>query len=123
MVTRPAEDGEGRSFEISFTNMGGYMQPQGHLQLVLWAVLFGLDPQQCVDMPRFCIGPDNEEEFWIEGLTEPELGQLRAKGHKPKKVKTLSDAFCMGRAQMIVKHNGVLWGGSDKRGDGCAVGY
>mmetsp|Transcript_46064 Transcript_46064/g.104066 ORF Transcript_46064/g.104066 Transcript_46064/m.104066 type:complete len:406 (+) Transcript_46064:182-1399(+) len=111
----------------SLTNMGGFMQPQGHVQLLLNMVDFGMEPQRAIDAPRFCIGAHTlTSEISIEdGVPEEVLASLRAKGHNVKKLVRGHARAVFGRAQIIRRDpaTGVLWGGSDGRADGCAIGW
>merc|ERR1719217_652717 len=72
----------------SFTNMGGFMQPQGHVQLVVNMVDYGMEPQAAVDAPRFCIDGGNTDDpslqpqiFLEEGIDPSTAERLRAMGH------------------------------------------
>lgn len=51
----PAMVTEQGEFLASFTNMGGFMQPQGHINILCNMVDYGMDPQAALDAPRFCI--------------------------------------------------------------------
>ena len=51
MATRAADD----SLFASFGVMGGFMQPQGHLQVAVALADDELDPQSALDRPRFCV--------------------------------------------------------------------
>lgn len=107
-----------------FSVMGGFMQPQGHVQVMLAMIDHNLDPQRTLDLPRFCIssGEAGGEVCVEDTLPEHVIHALRAKGHT---IHVLSgwDRSMFGRGQIIRKMpNGVLWAGSDGRADGCALG-
>ena len=94
--------------------MGGYMQPQGHLQVVMNYVDFHLDPQQALDAPRWQWMRDNT--VTVESRFDPSLAQaLLRKGHN---LRMDLDTGSFGRGQMIVRlDNGVLVGGTESRTD------
>jgi gamma-glutamyltranspeptidase/glutathione hydrolase len=103
--------------------MGGFMQPQGHLQVFL-ALAQGLNPQAVLDMPRFCIsgGTAGGEVSLEEGIPGRTVADLAARGHPVRKVSGWNRAL-FGRGQVILRDSatGVLTGGSDPRADGCAM--
>ena len=43
----------GRDLYCAFGVMGGFMQPQGHMQVISNMVDFGMDPQAALDAGRF----------------------------------------------------------------------
>jgi gamma-glutamyltranspeptidase/glutathione hydrolase len=106
-----------------FGVMGGFMQPQGHLQVFL-GLAQGLDPQTALDLPRFCIGDGTAggEVSLEEGILKKTIADLRGRGHLVKEVKGWERAL-FGRGQVILRNpiTGVLTGGSDPRADGCAM--
>ena len=127
-----ATRGEDGSLLASFTNMGGFMQPQGHVQLVVNMVDYGMEPQAAIDAPRFCIdGANTDDEalgpqqvFLEEGIAAETAEGLRALGHVVTPGLAGHARAQFGRAQIIQRlPNGVLWGGSDGRSDGMAVGF
>ena len=107
----------------SFGVMGGFMQPQGHVQVFL-ALADGLDPQAALDLPRFCItdGTAGGAVALEEGIPERAFADLLERGHEVFLVRGYERAL-FGRGQVILRdaHTGVLSGGSDLRGDGCAM--
>jgi gamma-glutamyltranspeptidase / glutathione hydrolase len=96
-----------------FGVMGGFIQAQGHMQLVSAIVDDGLDPQAALDRPRFRV--DGERVLLEEGLWEraDEIpGAVRER-----------DVLRFGGGQAILVEGGVLVGGSDSRKDGYAAGF
>lgn len=110
----------------TISNMGGFMQPQGHMQLTV-ALASGMDPQTAIDLPRFCIadGTHNGVVMIEDGLDEEFLNNLKEQGHN---MISNVDGFgksIFGKAQIIKRDRatGVLIAGSDGRSDGCALGF
>jgi gamma-glutamyltranspeptidase/glutathione hydrolase len=119
MITRE----EDNSLFAPFGVMGGFMQPQGHLQVFL-ALADGLEPQAALELPRFCIadGTAGGEVALEEGLPEAVMADLARRGHPVQKVSGWERAL-FGRGQVILRDpvSGLLIGGSDPRADGCAM--
>lgn len=112
------------SLYASYGVMGGFMQPQGHVQVLSALVDDGLDPQAALDRPRFCI--DAEESGGRvaieEGIPQETFTGLEKLGHPVYSVSGYERAL-FGRGQVILRDEfGVLCGGSDPRADGCAMG-
>ncbi|MFP6606319.1 MAG: gamma-glutamyltransferase family protein [Myxococcota bacterium] len=106
-----------------FGVMGGYTQPQGHLQVVVAMLDDGLDPQGALDRPRFNISDGTAGgTVGIEDAVAPEtVAELQRRGH-PLQVAGGWERISFGRGQIIRRdRDGVLWGGSDPRADGCAM--
>jgi gamma-glutamyltranspeptidase/glutathione hydrolase len=105
--------------------MGGFMQPQGHLQVALGLIDDGLDPQAALDRPRFCIvdGRARGNVALEEGIPVEVMAQLAAMGH-PVVPTSGYGRSVFGRGQVILRdrETGAMWGGSDPRADGLAMG-
>ncbi len=97
-----------------FGVMGGYMQPQAHLQVVSNYVDFRMDPQQALDAPRWQWMRD--DRVTVETRFDPHLAEaLQRKGHR---ISVDLNTPSFGRGQMIVRlDNGVLVGGTESRTD------
>jgi gamma-glutamyltranspeptidase/glutathione hydrolase len=115
------------SLQAAFGVMGGFMQPQGHLQVVSALVDDDLDPQAALDRPRFQLSAGSVAALpgapvaLEEGL-EPVAADLERRGHRVQMVAG-RERPGFGRGQVIWRDpEGVLWGGSDPRADGCALG-
>lgn len=107
---------------MSFGVMGGPMQPQGHVQMVLRTQLWGQNPQTAVDAPRWqaLSGMDVAVEATIGNDA---IAALRGLGHNIIVEEPDPVNFGFGGAQLIAKTGGTYVGGSDPRKDGCAIGF
>lgn len=104
-----------------FGVMGGFMQPQGHLQVIMNTIDFHLNPQAALDAPRW---------QWTEGknvLVEPHFPRhiaeaLARKGHD---IHVALDGGPFGRGQIIWRdpRSGVLIGGTEPRTDGAVAAW
>jgi gamma-glutamyltranspeptidase/glutathione hydrolase len=116
MATR---DGE---MYLCYGVMGGFMQPQGHLQVISNMVDHGMDPQQALNALRFMVAGD--AVVLEEGLAPQVVNDLKNRGHQVQIASGYRRAG-MGGGQVIRRDpgTGVLSGGSEPRKDGCAVGW
>jgi len=106
-----------------FGVMGGFMQPQGHVQVVVALADFGLNPQAALDRPRWQVVPGRGGEDRV--VLEPGIPQataliLRDLGHR---VEYGMEPGYFGRGQVILRQGEVLVGGSDPRAEGLALGW
>ena len=104
-----------------FGVMGGFMQPQGHVQVVMNTVDFGLNPQAALDAPRWQWMKEKQVE--VENRFPHHLAQgLAAKGHH---IKIALEPNSFGRGQIIWRdpETGVLIGGTESRTDGSVAAW
>jgi gamma-glutamyltranspeptidase/glutathione hydrolase len=109
-----------------FGVMGGFMQPQGHAQVVVAMIDDGADPQAALNRLRFCIGAETAggNVLLETGLPRGLVEGLAARGHPLTAEVSGYERAVFGRGQIIRREaDGVLWGGSDPRADGCALGF
>lgn len=115
---------------ISFGVMGGAMQPQGHAQIVVNLIDFGMNLQEAGDAPR--IQHDGSSEPTDEKMTDggivylesgfdyQQIRKLLGKGHK---ISYSLDGYGGYQAIWFDAKNGVYFGASESRKDGQAAGY
>ncbi len=117
----PAFLGKGDKPVGPFGVMGGFMQPQGHFQVVVNTVDLHMNPQQALDAPRWqWVGGKKieVERDFPYGVTE----ELARRGHE---MSVVTDSIAMGRGQIIWRdeETGVLVGGTEKRADGTVAAW
>ena len=112
-------------FRASWGVMGGSMQPQGHLQVLLSLVDLGLNPQAAMDAPRFRWINGNKIALETSRIPDSTVVELRKKGHDVLEEHLFfNPREHFGGGQFIYSdQKGTLIGGSDPRRDGIAIGY
>lgn len=110
--------------------MGGFMQPQGHVQVLLNMLAFNYNPQSAMDAPRICIAaappelPQDRTVYVEEGISDEAVAGLQQLGHKVQVLKGWERGM-FGRGQIIRCHYDegklIYSAGSDLRGDGMAI--
>jgi len=115
---------------FSFGVMGGDMQPQGQVQVLLNLLEFGMDPQQAGEALRFRhdgsstpVGArmcDGGEVFVEPGFSAGTISGLRQRGHR---ISVSAGGYGGYQGIWIDPRTGVRIGGSEPRKDGCAFGY
>ncbi|MFP9059862.1 gamma-glutamyltransferase family protein [Natrialbaceae archaeon A-chndr2] len=100
----------------AFGVMGGYMQPQGHLQVISNLVDYGMGEQEALDAPRWRYREDGT--LGVEERLPAQTGLVR-KGHD---VRILQPSL-FGGAQLVRRTDDVLTGATEPRKDGQAVGF
>lgn len=133
-MTTDARDG---ALHSVFGIMGGAMQPQGHVQVLLNMTRCGMNPQVALDAPRVCVGVSlpgkstdpakqvDQTVYLEEGVSEQVGRVLQGMGHEVRFVRGMARSL-FGRGQVIRVHRDAVDGtriysaGSDMRGDGNA---
>ena len=115
---------------ISFGVMGGSMQPQGHAQIVVNIIDFGMNLQEAGDAPRIRHGGSSQPTgskminggtvYLESGISYETIRSLIKKGHN---IEWTTGGFGGYQAIMWDKKNRVFFGASESRKDGQAVGY
>jgi gamma-glutamyltranspeptidase/glutathione hydrolase len=111
------------SLHACFGVMGAWMQPQGHVQVIVGMLDDGLDPQLALDRARVRVEPSTGM-VGVEETAPTELYDgLTRLGYQVRLIRAHERAL-FGRGQIITRdpNTGVLCGGSDLRGDGLALG-
>jgi gamma-glutamyltranspeptidase/glutathione hydrolase len=116
---------------LSFGLMGGDMQPQGHVQVLVNMIDFGMNPQEAGDFMRFRHVGGSEPTgqpaqgagivMMESGLSASTRTELTKRGHHL--VQAGGGAYGGYQAILKDKKNGTYWGATEMRKDGVAIGY
>lgn len=103
-----------------FGVMGAFMQPQGHVQVIVNTVDYHMNPQEALDAPR--VQWLGGKRIQLErGVSEDIAAELASRDHE---VEYAPSGIAMGRGQIIWRtDNGLLIGGTEPRCDGCAAAW
>jgi len=113
---------------LAWGTPGGDGQPQWNTQVFSNIVDGGMGIQEAIEAPRWMSFPTTDPstlpgrfELRLEsGFPAPTASELTARGHVLVEMTEMESG---GATQAIQIRDGVLWGGSDPRTDGCALGY
>ena len=109
----------------SFGVMGGFQQPQGHLQVISNLVDFGMDAQKALDALRFSIDVTGDKSVRVEEDLDASIAmQIRALGHDVQVARGY-ERLMFGGGQIVTRNpeSGVLTAGTEPRKDGAALGW
>ncbi|CAL8306232.1 unnamed protein product [Lota lota] len=97
LVTGPAPVAQKPRLLAALGVMGAMMQPQGHVQVLLNMLEFGMDPQQALDAPRVYVEYDQKADQWLvnleEGFGKEVCDELRRRGHQVNWPITVASPF------------------------------
>lgn len=109
-----------------FGVMGGFMQPQGHFQIISALLDDDLNPQEALNRPRWCLedGTSGSVLALEEGLPITTMARLSEMRHQVRPVSGRGRGL-FGDGQIILRDadTGVLYGGSDPRKDGQIAAF
>ncbi|MEZ4666980.1 MAG: gamma-glutamyltransferase [Anaerolineae bacterium] len=110
----------------TFGVMGGFMQPQGHFQVISAMIDDQLNPQEALNRPRFCLeeGTSSSVLALEEGIPVSAMARLAELGHRIRPVSGRGRGV-FGDGQIIRRDSetDVLLGGSDPRKDGLVAAF
>jgi gamma-glutamyltranspeptidase/glutathione hydrolase len=109
-------------FLMSFGVMGGDMQPQGHVQFLLNLIDSKMNLQEAIDTPRVR-HLQGLEVYLEDGISEDVARALHDKGHQIIQGNPTTNQVGGGQAIYLDQTENVFLGASDRRKDGCALGY
>lgn len=106
------------------------MQPQGHVQVLLNIIDFGMNLQEAGDAARFRHTGSTQPDYGVmtsggtvhleSGITAQVLRELLSKGHR---VTPTRGGYGGYQGIWIDHERGILIGATESRKDGCAIGY
>jgi gamma-glutamyltranspeptidase / glutathione hydrolase len=107
---------------IGFGVMGGWNQPQAHVQLISNIVDHGLNVQEALEAPRFVKLTFPGTDVMMESRIQPDVRtELERRGHQIDLQGEYSNMMGGGQAVVHDARASVNYGGSDPRKDGAAI--
>ncbi len=114
----PAMSRKDGKIDMSFGVMGGDYQPMGHVMVAVNRYIYGMDPQEAIDWPRYF--PSAGTVLVEDGVSETARQGLIGRRHR---LMPALEPLGGGQAIAIDRQRNMLIGGSDPRKDGLALGY